>query len=265
MNSGPSFFTDGDAYERFMGRWSRAAGVQFLDWLALPAGLRWLDVGCGTGAFTELLLARCAPAQVDGIDPSEDQIGYARKRQGVAQARLRSGDAQALPYGDAEFDAAAMALVISFVPDPTKAVSEMRRVVKPGGTVAAYIWHLTGDQGFTQWPLIDALQRMGHEVVEVPGRIHSTIPALRSIFEAAGLTSIETRPIDIEVSYADFDDYWSSQTGLPNPAVQLVRKLPAADVERLKDDLRQSLPRRDGRIVYPACANAIKGTVPRGA
>jgi ubiquinone/menaquinone biosynthesis C-methylase UbiE len=265
MAEGRPTFDDAESYERFMGQWSRAVGMQFLEWLAPPKHARWLDVGCGTGAFTELLLARCAPAQVDGIDPSEDQIGYARKRQGAAQARLRSGDAQALPYGDAEFDAAAMALVISFVPDPTKAVSEMRRVVKPGGTVAAYIWHLTGDQGFTQWPLIDALQRMGHEVVEVPGRIHSTIPALRSIFEAAGLTSIETRPIDIEVSYADFDDYWSSQTGLPNPAVQLVRKLPAADVERLKDDLRQSLPRRDGRIVYPASANAIKGTVPRGA
>ena len=135
-------------------------------------------------------------------------------------------------------------------------------MVKPGGTVAAYMWDLTGDKGFTQWPLIAALHRMGLEVVEIPGRIHSTIPALRSIFETAGLTSIETRPINIEVSYADFDDYWASQTGLPNPAVQLVRKLPAADVERLKDDLRQSLPRRDGRIVYPARANAIKGVAP---
>ena len=82
MNSGPSFFTDGDAYERFMGRWSRTAGETFLDWLALPPGLRWLDVGCGTGAFTELLIARCAPAMVDGIDPSEDQIAYARKTPG---------------------------------------------------------------------------------------------------------------------------------------------------------------------------------------
>jgi SAM-dependent methyltransferase len=257
-----SFFTDGDAYERFMGRWSRAAGETFLDWLALPAGLRWLDVGCGTGAFTELLLARCAPSQVDGIDPSEDQIAFARKRQGAERARLRAGNALDLPYGDGEFDAATMALVISFVPDPTKAVSEMRRVVKPGGTVAAYMWDLTGDKGFTQWPLIEALRRTGQDVVEIPGRIHSPIPALQKIFEAAGLASIETRPIDIEVTYADFDDYWASQTGLPNPAVQLVRKLPAADVERLKDDLRQSLPRRDGRIVYPARANAIKGVAP---
>jgi ubiquinone/menaquinone biosynthesis C-methylase UbiE len=260
--SNTAFFTDGDAYERFMGRWSRTAGETFLDWLALPPGLRWLDVGCGTGAFTELLIARCAPTMVDGIDPSEDQIAYARKRQGAEHARLRRGNALALPYNDDEFDAATMALVISFVPDPIKAVSEMSRVVTPGGTVAAYMWDLTGDKGFTQWPLIAALHRMGLEVVEIPGRIHSTIPALRSIFETAGLTSIETHPINIEVSYADFDDYWASQTGLPNPAVQLVRKLPAGDVEKLKDDLRQSLPRRDGRIVYPARANAIKGVAP---
>lgn len=264
MNS-PSFFTDGDAYERFMGRWSRMAGQEFLDWLALPANLRWLDVGCGTGAFTELLIARCAPTQVDGIDPSEDQIVYARQRKGAERARLRSGDAQALPYGDGEFDAAIMALVISFVPDPVKAVSEMRRVLKPGGTAAAYIWDLTGKEGFTQWPMIAALGRLGQPAVQNPGQIHSTVSSLRNIFEAAGLTGIETRPINIEVSYADFEDYWASQTGLSTPAVQMVRKLPPADVERLQDDLRQSLPRRDGRIVYPARANAIKGTVPNPA
>ncbi len=257
-----SFFTDGDAYERFMGRWSRAAGEQFLDWLALPAGLNWLDIGCGTGAFTELATERCKPAQISGIDPSEDQIAYARKRPGAAHAKFRSGDAQALPYADSEFEVAAMALVISFIPDPIKAAAEMQRVVRPGGTVAAYMWDFLG-KGFTQWPLMDALKGVGVEVAEIAGRLHSTEAALRRIFETAGIRDVATRAIDIEVSYADFDDYWASQTSLPNPTVQAIRKLSAQDVEKLKTNLREQLPRRGGRIAYPARANAVKGMVIR--
>src|ERR1700752_1448767 len=111
-----SFFTDGAAYERLMGRWSRSAGDVFLDWLAVPKGLNWLDVGCGTGAFTELLLARCAPKSVSAIDPAEDQIAFAQKRPGLSGVTFRVGDAQSLRFGNREFDAAAMALVISFVP-----------------------------------------------------------------------------------------------------------------------------------------------------
>jgi ubiquinone/menaquinone biosynthesis C-methylase UbiE len=257
-----SFFTDGDAYERFMGRWSRAAGETFLDWLALPTGLNWLDVGCGTGAFTELVISRCAPAAINGIDPSEDQIGYARKRPAASRATFRSGDAQALPYADNEFDVAAMALVISFIPDPIKAAAEMRRVVRPGGTIGAYMWDFFG-KGFTQRPLIEALNTaVGVKVQEIPGLIHSTTAALQKIFETAGIVQVATCGIDIEVSYADFDDYWTSQTGLPNPAVQEIRKLSAADVEKLKAYLREHLPRRNGRIVYPARANAVKGVAP---
>ena len=245
-----------------MGHWSRAAGETFLDWLALPAGLSWLDVGCGTRAFTELITERCKPAQVSGIDPSEDQIAYARKRSSTAHAKFCSGDAQALPYADDEFDVAAMALVISFVLDPIKAAAEMRRVVKPGGTIAAYMWDFLG-KGFTQWPLIDAIKKMGVEVAEIPRRIHASEAALRKIFDSAGIGDIMTRGIDIEVSYADFDDYWASQTGLPNPAVQAIRKLPAPDVEQLKASLREHLPQRNGRIAYPARANAVKGKTPR--
>ncbi len=257
-----SFFTDGDAYERFMGRWSRAAGTTFLDWLALPRQLHWLDVGCGTGAFTELIIERCDPKLVDAIDPAEDQIAFARRRKAAARATFRSGDAQALPYPDHAFDVAAMALVISFVPDPFKAAAEMKRVVKPGGTVATYMWDFSS-RGFTQWPLIEALATMNVNVPPMPGFRNSFIDSLTGFFEAAGLTQIATRHIDIEVAYADFDDYWASQTALPNPTVQLIRKMPPSDVERLKAYLRENLPTApDGRIAYPARANAIKGRVP---
>jgi ubiquinone/menaquinone biosynthesis C-methylase UbiE len=159
MSENEKLFTDGNAYERRMGRWSRIVGEAFLDWLAVPKGLRWLDVGCGNGVFTEVLIARCAPAAVSGIDPSEGQLSYARTRPGAKLAEFRVGDAQALPYPDRCFDAAAMALVISFTPDPIKAVTEMMRVVRRGGWVAAYMWGLPGG-GIPVEPMLRALKRL---------------------------------------------------------------------------------------------------------
>src|SRR5262249_10711925 len=137
-------FEDGAAYERMMGVWSRLAGDVFLDWLAPARGLRWVDIGCGNGAFTELLAARCAPARVEGIDPSEAQLSFARSRHTAGIATFRLGDAMALPYADNSFDAAVMALVLFFVPDPAKGVAEMIRVVKSGGSVSVYLWDFFG-------------------------------------------------------------------------------------------------------------------------
>src|SRR6516165_4230024 len=133
-------FEDGAAYERAMGNWSRRAGSTFLDWLAVPPGLKWVDIGCGNGAFTELIVERCAPAEVQGIDPSEGQLAFAHTRSAARVAKFGRGDATSLPFPADTFDVATMALVISFVPDPIKGVAEMVRVVRPGGTVAAYVW-----------------------------------------------------------------------------------------------------------------------------
>src|SRR5688572_8053757 len=132
-------FTDGEAYERLMGRWSRHVGIQFVDWLELPKGLQFLDVGCGNGAFTEVLAAGAAPSELAGVDPSKEQIAFAKVRERTKFAQFYVGDAQALPFPDGSFDVALMALVISFVSDPAKAVSEMARVVRPGGVVATYM------------------------------------------------------------------------------------------------------------------------------
>src|SRR6202048_2751618 len=137
-------FDNGAAYERMMGVWSRLAGEVFLDWLAPGAGLRWIDVGCGNGAFTELIVASHAPAEVQGIDPSDGQLAYARTRSGAQMAEFRKGDAMALPFPDRSFDVAIMALVIFFVPEPAKGVAEMVRVVAPGGEIAAYAWDIAG-------------------------------------------------------------------------------------------------------------------------
>jgi SAM-dependent methyltransferase len=256
-----SFFTDGQAYEKLMGRWSRAVGDIFVDWLSVPKGLRWLDVGCGTGAFTELVLERCVPRAMSAIDPAPDQIAYAQSKLATTAVAFRIGDAQSLPYADGEFDVAAMALVIAFIPDPAKAVTEMKRVVTPGGTVATYMWDRLG-KGYIQRPLAEAFAAMNIDEPGMPGSAHARIDALKGFFETAGLVDVAARPIDITVSYANFDDFWSSQTALANPYVQAIRKLAPPEIERLKAYLREHLPtNREGRVAYPASANAVKGRV----
>jgi len=258
-----SFFIDGEAYERLMGRFTRAAGGVFIDWLSAPKGLDWIDVGCGTAAFTQLLLDRCAPGSVSAIDPSADQIAYARRTPAAERVDFKIGDAQSLPFGDRSFDAGVMALVITFVPDPNKAVAELRRVTKPGGIVATYMWDFFNN-AFPQRPLREALERRGIEVPYLPGHAHSRMANMEGYFKSAGLEAVATRVIEVDIVYANFAEYWSGQTALPNYVVQHISKMPAADLERFKSDLRASLPKdKNGRIAYKARANAVKSRVPR--
>src|SRR5215468_6024675 len=187
-------FEDGAAYERMMGNWSRRAGSIFLDWLAAASDLKWIDVGCGNGAFTELLVERCAPTLVNGIDPSEAQLDFARKRLAARQAKFDLGDAMALPFPADEFDGAIMALVIFFVPDPAKGVAEMARVVRPGGIVAAYAWDVLGG-GFALEPIRIELRAMGLKPVDPPSVDASRLEAMRDLWTSAGLEAVETREI----------------------------------------------------------------------
>lgn len=138
-------FEDGASYERMMGAWSRLVGVDFLEWLAPRSGLRWIDVGCGNGAFTELLVENCAPAEVHGIDPSEGQLAFARSRPAARIAEFHQGHAMELPFPDSRFDVAVMALAIFYVPEPPKGVAEMVRVVSPRGMVATYVWDIANN------------------------------------------------------------------------------------------------------------------------
>jgi ubiquinone/menaquinone biosynthesis C-methylase UbiE len=261
MSEGEKFFTDGEAYERRMGRWSRVVGEVFLDWLDVPKGLRWIDVGCGNGAFTEVLIARCAPSSVSAVDPSEGQLSYARKRPAAKLAEYRVGDAQALPYPDRSFDAATMALAISFVPDPIKAAAEMARVVRPGGCVATYMWDLPGG-GIPIQPMFRALKSLGI-AVSVPGTEVSRRDDMQAVWEKAGLQSIDTRVIRIPVVYSDFNDFWQSYSVPEGPNGMAIRKMSPSQIEQLKATLREQLPTSpDGRIAYEAFANAVMGRVP---
>ena len=254
-------FDDGAAYERMMGTWSRLAGETFLDWLAPRTGLKWIDVGCGNGAFTELIVAKHAPAEVQGIDPSEGQLAYARTRTGTRMAEFRNGDAMALPFADRAFDVAIMALVIFFVPEPARGVAEMARVVAPGGTVAAYAWDMAGG-GFPLQPIQTELKAMGFSPIRPPSSDASKIEALQQLWTGAGLVDVETRRIDVQRSYTDFDDFWGAST-LGSTIAPTLASMPPDAVAEIKTRLRARLQGDSaGRITYGSWANAIKGRVP---
>lgn len=254
-------FDDGAAYERYMGNWSQLAGETFLDWLAPPTGLRWLDVGCGNGAFTEMLVERCAPASIEGIDPSEAQLAFARARPAARVAQFRQGDAMALPYPDDTIDAAVMPLVIFFVPEPPRGVAEMARVVCPGGIVTAYAWDMVGG-GFPYEALQAEMRALNVEVPAPPNPDASRMDALRELWTGADLAAVETREITVQRTFADFEDYWTAILGGASVGPKLA-VMSAEDLALLTARMRAHLtPDGNGGITYGAWANAIKGRVP---
>jgi len=254
-------FNDGDVYERTMGVWSRLAGELFLDWLNPRPGMRWIDVGCGSGAFTELLVQRCAPAETQGIDPSEAQLAFARTRPAARGVAFLQGDAMALPFPHDRFDAAVMALVIFFVLDPAKGVAEMARVVRPGGAVAAYAWDMLGG-GFPWEPIQVEMRALGITPPLPPSVGASRMAALRDLWAFAGLEAIETCEITVQRTFADFEDFWTTTT-MAASIRPTFATMPPDDADQLKARVRARLPTdAGGRIMYPAPANAIKGRVP---
>lgn len=255
-------FDDGAAYERMMGTWSRLVGAIFLDWLAPQPGLRWIDIGCGSGALSELLVERYAPVEVQGIDPSAAQLAFARSRPAARLATFRQGDAMALPFAENTFDGGVMALVIFFLPDPASGVAEMVRVVRSGGIVAAYAWDMLGG-GFPQEPIHCELRAMGLTPLHPPRPEASCMDALRDLWKAAGLVAVETREIVVHRTFADFDDLWATSL-LGSSIKSLIAAMEPGGVELLKSRLRTRLPADAmARITCAARANAIKGYVPK--
>jgi ubiquinone/menaquinone biosynthesis C-methylase UbiE len=255
-------FDDGAAYERMMGTWSRLAGEVFINWIKPRSGMHWVDVGCGNGAFTELLIDQCAPLKVDGVDPSEAQISFARsRRQGPNVANFRRADAQSLPFPDNSFDAAVMALVIFFLPSPAKGVEEMARVVKSGGLVSAYAWDALG-LGMPHAPIGKELRAMGFQPGLPPSAEASRIDVMQDLWRSAGLSQVETRVIDVQRTFADFEDYWATNL-LAGSIASVVAAMSPEQVVELKSRVRLRLtPGPSGSITYETRANAVKGILP---
>jgi len=255
-------YTDGAAYERTIGKWSQLAGKSFIEWLAPPQNLSWIDVGCGNGAFTELLAQRCAPRSITGVDPADAQLAYGRSRAAGRTAKFQNGDAMALPFPDASFDAAVMALVIFFVPDPSKGVSEMVRVTKAGGLVATYAWDMMNG-GFPFNTIQVQMREMGIPPTYPPSAEVSRIEALRGLWVAAGLQSVETSEYTVQRTYDDFEDLWTTSTLTASVAPKF-KTMAQGDVELLKAQMRACSPADvSGRITCSARVTAVRGRVPR--
>lgn len=255
-------FDAADEYEQFMGRWTRAVGGRFLDWLAPAQGLRWLDVGCGTGAFTQSIQQRCAPASVHGVDPAPAQIEYARKQ--APEAAFDVADAIDLPFADATFDVIASALVINFIPDRAKAFSEMRRVAKPGGIVSGYLWQRGPEADHSPHaPMQRAIREIGFEAMRPPMAPESMPDGARAALAAAGFSGIAVSSIEVSQTYDDFDDYWTTSMLPLSPIGKSIRSLNEEQRTALRKHAQNQIPPdSDGKITLAARAVAFKAIRP---
>ena len=249
-------FNDPAAYERYMGGWSRAAGEQFLDWLGQPHGLRWLDNGCGSGIFSELLWQQVLPARLDGIDISPELLAHARQRL-PQRITLHHGDANALPFAAGSFDAAAMALVIVFLADALQAVREMQRVVRSGGMVATYIWDLP--HGFPYADAFAALRDCGVLPDRAASDETTALAQLQALWEQAGLQEVETCAFTVAQRYPDFAVYWQALADSASIGARFAAL--SADMQAaVRAALQKRLPAApDGSILVTARAHAAKG------
>jgi SAM-dependent methyltransferase len=260
--SRPDVWAAGSAYEPYIGRWSRLVAGDFIDWLALPAGLRWLDVGCGTGALTEAVLSRGVPASVTGVDPSNGFLGYARGQTKDPRATFRVGDAQALPFVDGAFDAVVAGLVLNFIPDPATAVAEMKRVLRPAGTAAVYVWDYAAGMQLIRyfWDAAIALDPNARQLDEARRFPICNPESLLSLFQDCGFEQTECRILDVPTVFSSFDDYWSPFLGGQGPAPTYCSTLSDDRRTALRDSIQTMLPvERDGSIRLIARAYAVRG------
>jgi ubiquinone/menaquinone biosynthesis C-methylase UbiE len=255
-------WASGDAYEPYVGRWSRLVAQEFLKWIDVLAAREWLDVGCGTGALSQTILNICDPKTVKGIDRSEGFVAYARSKLHDPRATFEVGDAQSLPVDSDLYDAAVSGLVLNFVPKPEKMISEMARAVKNGGTVAMYVWDYAEKMQLLRyfWDAAVELDPAASELDEGPRFPICNPEALRELLQSLALDQVETRAIDIDMHFKDFDDYWNPFLGGQGPAAGYSMSLSDERRGQLRALLRSRLPfAPDGSIPMIARAWAVRG------
>lgn len=252
----------GDLYEPYIGRWSRLVAREFLAWLHTPQRLAWLDVGCGTGALVEAVAESCAPARLAAIDPSAGFLDTARRRLDSREIDFRQGDARELPFDAGVFDRAVSGLVLNFVPDATRAVAEMARVVCKDGEVALYVWDYAGRMELMRyfWDAAAVLDARAAELDEGKRFPICTPQNLQRLFAEAGLAQVTTRAIDAPTVFRDFDDYWTPFLGGQGPAPTYCMSLPEDLRGKLRARLSAALPKQpDGSIRLVGRAWAVRG------
>ena len=252
----------GENYERFMGRWSRLVAARFLDWLGAPKDAAWLDLGCGTGALTQTILARASPRSIVAIDQSADFVAHARAAISDERVRMRFeiGDAQKIPLPDASVDVAASALMLNFVPDKIAVLRELRRVVRPGGLISFYVWDYPGGgMGIIRafWNAATALDPKAADLGEGRRFPYCTLEGLTALAEEAGLPPVTVAPIEIETRFASFEEYWHGFTLGTGPAPGYCVSLPEEQRAALKERLRAQVGGA-GPVSFIARAWAVK-------
>lgn len=257
-------WTEGEAYEFFMGRWSEGVAEIFLPWLDVAPRSRWLDVGCGTGRLTRAILGHALPAVVVGIDSSTGFAGTARDLSGDDRVHFLVGDGQALPIATSRVDAAVCGLVLNFVPDAERMVAELVRVVRSDGIVGWYVWDYAEGMEFLRhfW---DAAIDLDSTAATLDEGVRFPIcqpDALRRVAETAGLDSVRVRAIDVPTRFSDFDDFWTPFLGAQGPAPTYVAGLSRDRRLGFREHLRSRIPvNTDGSIDLMARAWAVQGTV----
>ena len=249
-----TFDVAGDAYDRFMGRYSRPLAARFADWLEVSAGQRAIDVGCGPGALTGVLVERLGAGSVHAVDPSAPFVDACRER--FPGVDVRQGVAEALPFGDDGFDVAGACLVVHFMTDPVAGVGEMRRVTRPGGWVGATVWDLAGSRA-PMWPLWEAVAEIQPEhpgEKEFPGGSRASLVA---ILEGAALRDVESVELPVTVTHPSFEEWWEPYLHGVGPAGDAVAALGPDGRERLEEVLRHRLGA--GPFDLTAVAYAARG------
>lgn len=253
QHASPQVWSNSNAYEAIMGRWSRPAAEAVLAWQAAPAGLSWLDVGCGTGALTRLILDTADPADVLGVDPSAEFLALAAELVDDERVTFAVGNAVKLPAPDARYDAVISGLVLHFVPDPEAALIEMTRVARGGGSVTGYIWRVDDEEQFTRpfWRAAIAADPASAAEVDPGKQFALRRPEqLADLFAAAGLVYAVVEPVDVPVVFRDFDDYWQPcLLDGATPIQRYARSRTAEQQRELAEHLRATLPiASDGSI-----------------
>src|SRR5215204_4448732 len=262
--SGVDRWDSGGANEPYVGRWSRLVAREFVRWLAVPPGSRWLDVGCGTGALTQTVLEHAEPREVVGIDPSAAYIASAGARMDDddPRAHFEIGDAQALRAAAATFDVVVSGLVVNFVPQAEPAVAEMARVTRSGGTVAAYVWDYAEGMQLMRyfWDAAVVLDPKAKELDEGQRFSLCKPEPLSRLFLSAGLEDVEVRAIEVPTYFRDFDDYWFPFLGGQGPAPSYAMSLSEERRAELRERIRAGLPSDiEGGILLYARAWAVRG------
>ena len=255
-------WASGEAYEPYVGRWSRPIAREFVQWLAAPPSRRWLDVGCGTGALCEVILEKASPIELVAVDPSNGYIEFAREHLADGRAQFLIGDAERIPVGSGAFDVSVAGLVLNFVSNPVRGVTEMARAVGRGCLVGAYVWdYAEGMQMMRHfWDAAAELDPAARALDEGRRFELCNPDALGALFETAGLREVEVRPIDIPTRFRDFDDYWSPFLGGDGPAPSYAMSLDDEGRDALRERLGAALPTgADGSIHLSARAWAVRG------